>query len=970
MTDIADAQEDVADKHILNTPYQYPARYWQLDEKTQRSLDKVVEGRRPSGEYLPVPKDRPDEELLNLDAAVQVPPYTTINEIRKYVKEWRESGWVGANRPTRELLEYWSRGDASPRPFFCQVEAIETIVWLREAGKRSESRAMRRNWLRIDRLLKDVNEQWNEGIDRIAIKMATGTGKTRLMQMLICWIAVNKTRSVEFLAITPGLTVKERLEEIKPASGSVYDALLPMHLRNRIYQARVTVLNFQSFQKRDRLSVAGESDQLSGIGKKLIKRGRQEDPEHWKETDQAMLDRLLGRLGRDGIVVLNDEAHHCYAPSTDKSRDKDGNKEEKEYEEAAALWFNALRSLRKIERLGMVYDFSATPMYLRRPVELPAEVFPWTVSDYPLIEAIEAGLTKIPRVPVEDDSDMSTPMYRNVYRYVQPKSMEMCEMPSTISSLLDQMHEHYRTVDKNYIEAGEKRKPIMIVVANSIDNATALYGHIAGYHDGEKWVRGTYELFSNVEPDGSKPRKDPPTLLVHSRLDSPEELTGKIGAILNKEAEIHTPGVDKKVKRLERIRKIFNTVGQTGEPGERIRCIVSVSMLTEGWDARTVTHIFGFRRFGTQLLCEQVAGRGLRKTSFENAGPNGRLPAETVNIFGIPFNFMRAGDAVPPPPVEPYRVHSVLERAEVYRMTFPNIASYRIRVPGKVIRLDPSKVEEYIVEPKSIPTMTEITGMTGESHIFELTEKRRRYVLYKLASLLLEEFDADKIRRRGLFRSALASVQDWLNHPVVSCPDLRLLLVDPHVNAVPQMIARFCNASETGNPSIIPVFADEMDAAQPRALDTADIDFETTVRLFYDTAKSELNRAPCDSGSEVRVAEALDSIDDMSAWARNFRLGWQIPYFDKNSGIWKSYIPDFVARLKPKTKTAKPVHLVIEYKGRVGEDSDKKTKAIEDWWLPAVNGSNDPACEGEWRYVFIDSEENIHAQLWKEIGRK
>lgn len=954
--------KDVLTQPILNTPYQQPGHHWRLDEHTQRALDEPLTGRRPSGAYLPVPKHRADGTLLLLETATQVPPHPMINEIRKHVKAWRDSGWKEANRVTRELLEYWTGDEVSPRPFFCQVEAIETIVWLHEAGRRFA----RTEWNTITKMLAEINQERNEGIERVAIKMATGTGKTRLMQMLICWAAVNAESGVEFLAITPGLTVRERLEELKPVSSGVYDELLPPGLRERIHRAKVTVLNFQSFRKRDKLSVAGEGDQLSGAGKKLLKRGRRQDPENWKETDKEMLNRLLRSPRTGKVIVLNDEAHHCYAPPPSQGRGG----EEKEYEETAALWFNALRSLQKTRRLGMVYDFSATPMYLRVPVGLPSEIFPWTVTDYPLIEAIEAGLTKIPRVPVSDDSDKGEPVYRNVYGNTNPTQIDLRRVPTTVTSLLEQMHEHYDTVNQGYVEVGERRKPVMIVVANSIENATALYGHIAGYHDGDKWVRGCYEHFSNVLPDGSRPKPNPPTLLVHSGLDAPEDLPKQLEQVLVREAEVHTPGIDGKGKRLERVREIFNTVGKIGEPGEHIRCIVSVSMLTEGWDARTVTHIFGYRRFGTQLLCEQVAGRGLRRTSFECEDEHGFLPTETVNIFGVPFNFMRAADDPTPGAVpEPYRVYSVPERADTRRVTFPNIASYRVEVLGQVIALNSDKVRSYEVEPTTVPSVTEVMGMTGESHITELTEKRRQCVLYRLAALLLAEFYVRESRRRGLFQSALTSVQAWLAHSAVVCPDWRLLLVEPHISSVPQEIARCCSTSEAGAPTIVPVFADQVGPAQSRSLDTGDIDFETTKPLFHDTIKSELNRAPCDSRSEMRVAEALDSLDGISAWARNFRLGWKIPYLDQSRGVWKNYVPDFVARIRHGPGKDEQVHLVIEYKGQVGEDSDKKTKAVEEWWLPSVNGSSDPCCAGEWRYVFIEREDDIYPKLLDEIRR-
>ncbi len=969
MSDTADIAESTARdpvrQPILNPPYQKPQLHWHLDPKTLRATNKLMEGRRKSGDYLPVPKDKKGQYLLPVDATSQIEPHISINAIRGFVDQWRDEGWPGTKSATFQLLDYWTTKSDGERPFFCQIEAIETIIWLLEAGR---SRA-RDAWSETIKKLKETNAKYNEGIPRLALKMATGTGKTKLMQMLITWLAATRRNGVDVLVMVPGLTVRERLQELVPsANSSAYDDLAPQHLRDKVNNVRVTILNYHAFQQRDVLAVAGPDDKLAGTGKKLLARGGKH-PEKWKETPSVMLGRLLKSHGKRKLFVFNDEAHHCYRPSTQAEGKPDA--EEKHYEEDAALWFNALRYIQAQHQLEHVFDLSATPMFLRRPAELNSVIFPWTVSDYPLIDAVEAGLTKIPRVPTDDDADSLDTVYRNVYINTTPKDIDSDNVQGTITTLLEQMHEHYEKMEAAY--ARVDRTPVMIVVANTVKNATALYRHIAGYRDSNCiWHRGAYEAFSNVEWDGSGPKTNAPTLLVHSALDQAEDLPANLAAVLSQQAEIHAPDTKSKKDFLKFIRKVFNTVGDKGQPGEFIRCVISVSMLTEGWDTRTVTHIFGYRKFGTQLLCEQVAGRGLRRTNFETKDTGGLLNPEFVNIFGIPFNFMRAeGETEFIDSLDPYDVYSIQERARAFRIAFPNVVSYLIEEPALRLCLDNNKVRQYDTITKLIPTMTEVMGALGETHVTELTEKRRKHVIYKLAAQVVAHFrkgHADA-RRLQLFGSAVDAVKQWLAHPLVSCSDLRQLMIEPHISNVPAAIVKCCHLIDFQEIKIVPVFADQLDTHHDRCQDTGNIAFSTTKRWFHDTVRSELNRAPCDSRSEVLVARALDSLDGIAAWARNYRLGWKIPYLDKQRGVWRNYEPDFVAKLKSINPDSDPVYLVIEYKGQPGPDSHAKLEGIQEWWIPAVSGSDDPCCRGTWRYVFIDSESTIANRLTEAIER-
>ncbi len=382
MSDTADIAEsparDPVAQPILNTPYQEPQQHWLLDPMTLRATKELVHKRRRSGDYLPIPKDKQDIGMLKASAESHVEPHTSINAIRDLVGEWRNSSWPGTKQATHELLVHWESGLSDTPPIFCQREAVETVIWLIEAGTKHN----RKGWNETVQKLQETNSRYIESNPRLALKMATGTGKTKLMQMLIAWLAASSRRGIDVLALVPGLTVWERLAEIDPSSNKeAYRDLVPERLLSKVLQARVTVMNFQAFRKREVQAVAGAENVLAGVGKALIAKGCKR-PDKWMESDEQMLGRLLRSRSERRLYIFNDEAHHCYRPLRKYLEDADV--EDRHYEEDAALWFNALRYVMQAKRLNQVFDLSATPMYLRKPAELPSVIFPWTVSDYPL----------------------------------------------------------------------------------------------------------------------------------------------------------------------------------------------------------------------------------------------------------------------------------------------------------------------------------------------------------------------------------------------------------------------------------------------------------------------------------------------------------------------------------------------------------------------------------------------------------
>ena len=370
---------------ILRTPYEEPASYHELDARG-RMTGNILLGRRPSELTIGVP-DPTGETIISNS---QVEPHKTINELREEVKRWRAGGWQGTTARTRKLLDFWNASDPGigMRPFWCQLETIETAIWLFEAGQAHNPESHKS----VMRKLANANKLHNDDILRAAFKMATGSGKTNVMAMLMLWMLVNETGRddngiTNFLIISPSLAVRKRLAVLDPENrDEIWDAITPRKFRRILHRAQVTVVNFHVFQQQ---AIKMDGKALTAAEKRLLGNS---NSGNLVESESDMINRVLkSHASGSKVTVINDEAHHCYRPLEMPA----GSTDDKEYQKAAALWFNALRLLKKQNRLERVYDFSATPMWRTRPPDLRSEIFPWAVSDFPLLDAIESGLVKI-----------------------------------------------------------------------------------------------------------------------------------------------------------------------------------------------------------------------------------------------------------------------------------------------------------------------------------------------------------------------------------------------------------------------------------------------------------------------------------------------------------------------------------------------------------------------------------------------
>ena len=370
MTDIV---WDPALDPVLCSPYDQPDRHWQLDS-SGRALAKEPISKRREPVTTTVPSDTKN---LQLDLEYRDNRWLNklILEIRERVGDWRRDQYPGVTATTRRLLQHWTDPQAMTlRPFFAQVEAVETLIWLREV-------ATRRNPQRAE--LEAEARKHNDGIVRYCAKMATGTGKTAVMGMVIAWQTLNASRSTRrrnvmftnrFVVFAPGHTVRERLAVLQPSeAGNVYDemGIVPKDLRRRLNQAKVRVVNFQAFTQKELIGDAK--------ARGLLGRRRGEDIESWDSAVRRVLGDLVGGAG---ICVINDEAHHCYLPPSREKMKADQRKEDYR----ASVWFNAIRALRDMGALGRVderygqahpvIDFSAHPAVDRHRLAIRAGAIP------------------------------------------------------------------------------------------------------------------------------------------------------------------------------------------------------------------------------------------------------------------------------------------------------------------------------------------------------------------------------------------------------------------------------------------------------------------------------------------------------------------------------------------------------------------------------------------------------------------
>ena len=787
------------DHPILNSPYERPLRHWELDS-TGQPTQRILDARRRAEFITPIPKAKKRkgsasqaEMILDEGKGVstqqqQYDATSVINEVRGYVETWRKlpsSGQWQVTPETARLLDHWRYHQFSGiRPFFCQVEAVETAIWLTEVAPKSPAGK------RILELLDRANNEANPDISRLALKLATGAGKTTVMAMLIAWQTINAVRrpgskqfTRGFLIVAPGLTIKDRLRVLQPNDPDSYYAsreLVPHDMLEDIRKAKIVITNYHAFKLRERIDISK--------GGRLLLKGRTGEDIQTLETEGQMIQRVMPDLmGMKNIMAINDEAHHCYRekPGSEEESDLKGDekKEAEKNREAARLWISGLEAVNRKLGLNRVMDLSATPFFLSGSGYVEGTLFPWTMSDFSLMDAIECGIVKLPRVPVAQNiPGEEMPMFRDLWKHIGSKmpkkgrgsseDLDPLKLPTLLKTALEALYGHYEKTYKLWEEAGIRVPPCFIVVCNNTATSKLVYDYISGFHrkneDGSsELVNGRLALFRNFDETTGNPLPRPNTLLIDSeQLESGEALDENFRGMAADEIEkfrreiverTGDPLAGQNLTDQELLREVMNTVGKHGSLGASIRCVVSVSMLTEGWDANTVTHVLGVRAFGTQLLCEQVIGRALRRQSYDLNEEN-LFNVEYADVLGIPFDFTAKPVISPPqPPRETIQVKAVRPDRDALEIRFPRVEGYRVELPEE--RLTAEFNDDHILEltPEMTgPTKTRVEGIIGqgiEINVEHLGDMRPSTLIFHLTQRLL--YTLDEETRKQLCRSFL-----------------------------------------------------------------------------------------------------------------------------------------------------------------------------------------------------------------------
>ena len=1052
------------DGPILNGPYDEPRFHFataadgNLDYRDRRNGRRIF---APDTPQVPL-GHTPQGSLYDLnDLAANYRDYL-VNLLREQLGRWRQGGYPGVtSRVTRELLAFWFENPERAthhRLFFAQREAVEAAIWLNEVADKSNPGTFVLNQLRSAQASVQDPELT---LPRIAFKMATGTGKTVVMACLVLYHYLNRSQyrndakyADYFLLVAPGVTIRDRLGVLRIDTEATQDHLATDYYRQRKLvppayvalmaglNARLAITNFHGFEPR--LIGGNKKSPLDG---KLGADGRKVEA---REDDALMLRRLLPgfKAGRR-LLVLNDEAHHCYLPRA-KGRDSDEEQSATE-NERAAVWYSGLRAVARRWQVRAVYDLSATPYYLTGSGWPAYSYFPWVVSDFSLIDAIEAGLVKIPFLPVDDSAQqIEEPVLRNLYEHCKdllPRKGQRTQrreggalnadnaegadqadgaaaagpgigrrkskaklsiseappqLPPLLRTALEQFYRHYEAYDRGLRERGESgpdllsSPPVFIVVCSNTTVSKEVYKQIAGYEtsdaDGRPLaVPGTLPLFSNFHPQTRAALRRPPTLLIDS--DALEHS----GQVDDEFRRVFAPEIDA-FKRDYRIahpaqsvdaltdahllREVVNSVGRPGKLGQHIRCVVSVGMLTEGWDANTVSHIVGVRAFGSQLLCEQVAGRALRRRHYLLDPKTGRFPPEYAHIIGVPFKLFQGGEVQAPPLQERQAVQALAERAAL-AIEFPQLLGYKLEHGQAALAADFSATPMFRLDLTLTPMHTDMgTAFSAEREALRLDLDRLRdqQVVFWVAAQVLSRYyrSADGRVQMAHFGDLRRIAQQWFEQKIdlVGERDARHKRLIRHEDPTRVAASVFLGIEAAalqaagGHPgqagesmqaaTIVPL----LNHHNPRG-STAHVHGSTS-RPVFKTTKSHVNRVVADTDSwEQKAAKTLEQNSAVEAYVKNAFLGFDVPYVDA-AGAERRYQPDFIVRLR--TPGGQRFNLIVEITG-FAKDKAEKRYFMRERWLPAVNSHRETLATLPWHFVEVTEIERVKEQLQAEIER-
>ena len=893
------------DHLIINSPFAEPSAYWEYERERQRFLRR--DGRRPAG-YVMASTDK--ENVDDPGVFVELP---LVNQIRPRVAAWREAGYPGVTGVTKRLLAHWCDAEARQhRFFFCQLEAIETLIWLAEAPA-------------ADR--QGIDLPSDGGLfPRACAKMATGSGKTVVMAMAIAWQVLNKVESPQdrrfakhVLAVAPGLTVKNRLAVLEPSHAQNYYAefdVVPTALMDRLRQGRVLVRNWHA--------LAWDTPERIAKRRSVDKRGA--------KSDEAYVREVLGEMASaKNLLVINDEAHHAWRGET-KGIAKDAVEE-------ATVWVGGLDRIHRARGILTAYDFSATPFVPSGKKSSEEALFGWIASDFGLSDAIESGLVKTPRVVIRDDGVPDAATYRSklfhIYRHV---AQDLNRPAQPTEPLPDLVRDAYYLLGRDWLATQERWKrdgaatpPVMITVTNRTETAARIHNAFEKKHiaipelcESERLLHIDSKVLAMAEEEEAAAPEEAPV--------ASEEGDDEEAAPARKLT---------KQEQAERLRQTVDTVGRTGALGERIQNVISVGMLSEGWDAKTVTHIMGLRAFTSQLLCEQVVGRGLRRTSYDVDPKTGLFEAEFVNIFGVPFTFLPhevEGTTKAEPPKPRTRIEPLAEKKE-FEIAWPNVVRIDHGYASR-LALDLEKVAVLRLYAHETPMRADLAPIVeGKTDFTKFTaidleaigqRLRLQTVAFQTAAQVFDQMEERwPGSREALLGQLVTLIERALRSNRIQIepqlydrdPLRRRILLTLNLTKVVNHLFAAIRHENTEVRSLV------LDRERPLRA-TGDMAAWYTTKPCAPAARSHISACVFDSTWEANAAQKLDNDPRVGAWVKNDHLGFEIHYLFQ--GAVRRYRADFLVRL------ASGATLILEIKGQDSQQEEAKRAALSEW-TAAVN---------------------------------
>lgn len=1037
---------------ILNSPFAEPAEHWYI----QRGRDPQLVARRRDS-FVFGPKNgqawdlsdgtlRPYKRDAGANDYEDAYELALVNAIRARVATWRDAGYPGVTRLTLELLRCWRRDGREQRLFFAQLEAVETVIFLREARQD----LLQGVSVPREQLTPALLAAGYSPFLRYACKMATGTGKTTVMAMLAAWSILNKITarsdarfSDAVLVVCPNLTIRDRLRELYPSLGeaSIYRTrdLVPPELMAMLTQGRVLVTNWHVFEPQQMGRVGGDGARVVKAGvpveevayihigdrittargktyltlDEYLKRAdaqiftvlEEERDENgavtrakvfyrrYVESDAALLERVLGReIGKkQNILVFNDEAHHAYRilQSADSESDAEslmGTAEDDDVvAREATVWVDGLDRVHQHRGINLCVDLSATPYFLARAGRDTGRPFPWTVSDFGLVDAIESGLVKIPQLAAADASGAERAQYFNVWEFVMnrlapsergrgqtgPKPEAVLKHAAQPIAMLAG---EWRKTFEEWKTHEDERPPVFILVCKDTKIAKVVY----------EWVA-----------EGKQPLEIAPFAVAELRNMDGCQNTIRVDTKVVAESETGEGGGGGGAKSDEArwMRFTLDTVGRRDwprdrqrrpiypqgfeelarkleqplhPPGRDVRCIVSVGMLTEGWDANTVTHIIGIRPFMSQLLCEQVIGRGLRRASYD-VGENGLFSEELAQVFGVPFEIVPFKGTGGPQAPKPKRYHVVaLDTRTQYEIRFPRVEGYTQAVRNRVTVRDWSKVPTLKIVDGAYPTFVETgsyaidaggrASARGPGRSSELTMDpynqglRVQHGIFSMAAGLTKSYLAQAqstVPAHVLFPQLVPIVERFVHDHVDFPPNatLKQLFTAPFYGwAIERLVQHIVPDENSGEAPELPRYS----VVKPEG-STAEVDYWTSKNV-RETKRCHVNYLVADTAKwEQQAGFYIEKHRAVDAYVKNAGLGFAIPYL--HDGQMHDYQPDFIIRL---ARNSAPDHLILETKGY--DPLDEVKEAAAQRWCAAVNADGR---YGTWRFAMARRIEDV-----------